>query len=111
MAIKCSMEKQTYHAGVERAERMARLEECLGFTNIVVERVCVRNGRAVREGITSSGILVVRSLNSDAIVTAFMVRIEKAYAVCRDAGKKQIPPKLEAKIRKNAIRFPELFNI
>ena len=111
MAIKYSVENRTYHASVERSDRLETLERVLGFTKIVIERKFFRNGRWVREGITSSGILVVRPLDEDIIITAFMVRVEKAAAVCYDAGKKQIPPKLYEKIVKNAQRHPELFYI
>lgn len=109
MAIKYDRENQTYHAKVENKRRMALLGEKLGFTNIVVERIDY--SRNTREGITSSGILVVRPLDSDVIITAFMVRFNKASAVCKAAGKSCVPPKLAAKIRKNAERFPELFGI
>lgn len=111
MAIKYSVENRTYHAGIERNARLEALERVLGFTKIVIERTTIKNGRYVREGITSSGILIVRPLHEDKIITAFMVRVEKAASVCHGAGKKQIPPKLYEKIIKNAQRHPELFNI
>lgn len=109
MAIKYDRESRTYHAQVDNKIRMELLDKKLGFTNIVVERIDYT--RNTREGITSSGILVVRPLDSDVIITAFMVRFNKASAVCKAAGKSCVPPKLAAKIRKNAERFPELFGI
>lgn len=112
MAIKYNLENRTYHAEIERADRLETLEKVLGFTKIVVEQVIQRkDGRWVREGITSSGILIVRPINEDIIITAFMVRKEKAVALCRNSGKKQVPPKLYEKIVKNAQRHPELFYI
>ena len=111
MAIKYNVENRTYHAEIERNARLEALENVLGFTKIVIERTTIKNGRYVREGITSSGILIVRPLHEDKIITAFMVRVEKAASVCHGAGKKQIPPKLYEKIVKNAQRHPELFYI
>ena len=110
-----------WYGGTDYASRIledAKIREYLNariskvnLSKIVIERTTIKNGRYVREGITSSGILIVRPLHEDKIITAFMVRVEKAASVCHGAGKKQIPPKLYEKIVKNAQRHPELFNI
>lgn len=99
--------KLTYHAQYERAERIALLEETLGFTKVVFEvahkqaRVCV----------TSSGIAVVKKLHEEVLITAYAISIDELYALCHIAGKKQVPPKLYKRVVKNMERHSEIFYI
>ena len=110
MAIKYDRENKTHHAESERSERFILLEEYLGFTNIVVEIIERNNeGKLIRKGLTSSGVIVVRCLKEDKIITAFMAHSYQAERICRKAGKKCVPPKLMDKVKKNAKRHPELF--
>ena len=53
----------SYHAQYERADRLARLEEVLGFTNVVLE---VKDyGAYKRYCVTSSGIVIVKAMEED----------------------------------------------
>lgn len=99
----------SYHAQYERADRLQALEEVLGFTKIVVEVPVVEDQK--RYCLTSSGILIIKNLHKDYVVTAFMATVDQAYRVCRMGGKSCIPPKLEKKIVKNNERHRELFFI
>lgn len=99
----------TYHAAHERAERIAALEEVLGFTSIVVE-VGVA-AEQVRYCITSSGVILIKNLQKDILITAYMASIAQVYAICRLAGKAQIPPKLYKRVIKNNERHRNLFYI
>lgn len=110
MATTYNRNNRTEHAWIDHTARMALIEEYLGFTNIVVEIIEKRkDGRITRKGLTSSGVVVVRCLNEDKIITAFMAHDYQAEGICRKAGKKCVPPKLMEKIKKNAKRHPELF--
>ena len=99
----------SYHAQVERADRLAQLEEVLGFTNIVLEVPVVEEEK--RYCLTSSGIIIVKNLHRDFVVTAYMATIKQCYRICRMAGKSQIPPKLHKRVTKNCERHSELFYI
>ena len=99
----------SYHATYERADRLQALEEVLGFTKIVVEVPVVEEQK--RYCLTSSGILIVKNLHREYVVTAFMATIDQTYRICRMAGKSQIPPKLEKRVVKNNERHRELFYI
>jgi hypothetical protein len=110
MAITYNRTNRSEHAWIDHVSRMALIEEYLGFTNIVIEIIEKRkDGRITRKGLTSSGVIVVRCLNEDKIITAFMAHDYQAEGICRKAGKKCVPPKLMEKIKKNAKRHPELF--
>ena len=110
MAIKYDRENKTIHAEFERSKRFFLLDKYLGFTNIVIEIVEKNEeGKLARKGLTSSGIIVVRCLHEDKIITAYMAHDYQAERICRKAGKKCAPPKLMDKVKKNAKRHPELF--
>ena len=107
------MMNMTYHAEVERVERIGLLAEYIGFTRIVMEVVLPdrrKPGRFRKIGLTSSGIMVVRSMD-ELLITAYLPEIDEVVKLSRRAGKKQVPPKLYNKVLKNLERHPELFHI
>lgn len=99
----------SYHAQCERADRLAQLEEVLGFTKIVLEVPVVEEQK--RYCITSSGILIIKALHEDFVITAFMCNINQCYRLYRMAGKAQVSPKVYKRITKNLERHAELFHI
>ena len=97
------------HLQNDHPERLAALDEYIGFTNIVLEVVEIHKkyGRR-RVGITSSGIMVIRSLREDFIITAYLPTMMEIEKVAKQSGKKCVPPKLLKKVQKNLERHPEL---
>lgn len=101
--------KFSYHAQVERADRLTQLEEVLGFTHIVLEVPVVEEEK--RYCLTSSGIIIVKNLHREFVVTAFMANINQCYRLYRMAGKGQMSPKMQKRVVKNCERHKELFYI
>ena len=99
----------TFHAGVERANRLQALEEVLGFTKPVLEVEVYEEEK--RYLLTSSGIVIVKNLYRDIVITAFMANVNQCYRLYRMAGKGQMSPKMEKRVMKNCQRHPELFTI
>lgn len=99
----------SYHAQYERADRIERLEEVLGFTKIVLEVPVVEEEK--RYCLTSSGVLIVKNLYRDFVITAFMCNVDQCYRLYRMAGKAQVSPKVYKRITKNIERHSELFYI
>ena len=75
--------------------------------NFYIEVFDKKRGRVARKGITSSGLIIIRSVKEDKIITAYMPEEQEVIAICRKAGKKCVPPKLMEKVRKNLVRHPE----
>lgn len=97
------------HLREEHPERLACLEAYIGFTNIVLEAVVTSKKYGHRRlGVTSSGILVVRSVREDYIITAYLPTLDEVEKLAWHAGKKCVPPKLLKKVQKNLERHPEL---
>ena len=84
-------------------------KEVLGFTKIVLEVPVVEEEK--RYCLTSSGVLIVKSLYRDFVITAFMCNVDQCYRLYRMAGKAQVSPKVYKKITKNIERHSELFYI
>lgn len=99
----------SYHAQYERADRLAQLEEVLGFTKVVLEVPIVEEEK--RYCLTSSGILIVKNLHRDFVITAFMATIDQCYKLYKIAGKGQVSPKVYKRVVKNNERHRELFFI
>ena len=97
----------SYHARVERANRLAQLEEVLGFSKVILE--VERNG--ARQCLTSSGIILIKKLDEDFVITAYMASVELCAAMYYSVGKAQIPPKVYKRVSKNIQRHPELISI
>lgn len=97
----------SYHAEVERAERLQKLENVLGFTSVVLE-VCHSEKRYC---LTSSGIIIIKDIAKDYVVTAMMATIDQCYRLYRLAGKSQISPKIYKRVKKNQERHYELLHI
>lgn len=99
----------SYHAQVERADRLQKLEEVLGITKIVLEVPIVEEEK--RYCLTSSGILIVKNLHRDFVITAYMINVNQCYRLYRLAGKSQMSPKVYKRVVKNCERHKELFYI
>lgn len=99
----------SYHARVERAERLKMLEEILGFTKVVLE--VEYKDEQTRYCLTSSGIIIVKNLYTDLVVTAYMANLNQCYRLYREAGKAQMSPKMRKRVLKNIERHSELFYI
>ena len=104
-----TMTNLTFHAECERANRLQALEEILGFTNAVLEIKCYEEEKKYL--LTSSGIIVVKNLYRDTVITAYMANINQCYRLYRMAGKSQISPKVRKRVLKNIERHPELFAV
>ena len=99
----------SYHAEVERAERIKALEETLGFTSIALEVYCHQDNK--RYCLTTSGVLLVKAATEEFLITAMMANIDQCYRLYRMAGKSQIAPKMYKRVTKNMERHSNLFLI
>ena len=54
---------------------------------------------------------LVKAIEEEFVITAFMCNINQCYRLYRMAGKGQVSPKLYKRITKNIERHPELFHI
>ena len=91
--------KVTTHAAVERIDRIMYIAQKIGWGNGIVLEVR-KEERGTRECLTDSGVLIVKGLEDDIFVTAFVPSVDKVYSLYHSLGKR-IPSYLLFKIKKN----------
>lgn len=98
--------KMTYHARVERVERIEAIAQTIGITKPVLEYIDYQDQK--RYQLTSTGIILVLALEEDRLITAFMSTYDQASKLYHLVGKKRISPKVEKKIQKNIEKYSYL---
>ena len=92
--------KLSKHANFDSMDRMIYIDTNLGFGKVVLE---IRREDA-RECLTDTGVLMVKDLHEEFLITAFIARIDKVNAMYRGAGYDHIPDHINSKVMKNAKR-------
>lgn len=91
--------KMTYHAQMERTDRLVYIAMTVGFGEVVFEHFSAER----KECITDTGVLLVKTLKEEKLITAYIVGIDKAMALYRDTyGNQKMPHRLYTTIRNNA---------
>jgi hypothetical protein len=96
------------HLTEERANRLALLQEYLGYSDRVMIEV-IDQRQTARLRLLSTGIILVLDLYENFIITAYPATFERAVAIYKSAGKNRLPQQLVKRIRKNEERHPEFY--
>ena len=89
----------SYHCTEERAERLVFIAEHIGWGEVVLE--VPSNGR--RECLTDTGVLLVKAMKEEFLITAYVPSIDKACAIYQSIGLKF--PQSMAKAIKHFIKI------
>lgn len=92
--------EMTYHASVERLDRLAACVEHLGMSHFVYEAPDPKYPDTIR-CLTSTGIIVIKSATSNTLITGWMATPKQVAAMFNGHA----PKKLFARIIKNNERF------
>lgn len=98
--------KMTYHARVERIDRIVACIQHLGVNEIVLE---VRDNLKPDHiySITDTGIILVRSYYDGTLITAYMATLPKIIALCQG----NVPPALKKRVINNNKRYKFLLEM
>ena len=99
----------TYHARVERADRIEIIGQVLGFSNPILEYINKEESKIYQ--LTSTGVILVIGLYTGHLITAFMATFDQAEKLYRLKGRKQVSPKVKKKIEKNLQKYSYLLTI
>lgn len=101
----------TNHARFDRAERLSFIIAEVGIGEYIHETVEVVNGQLQIERITSTGVLMIfgKDGNKEILVTGYFLTVARAYAIYRNEGHSNIPPRLYQRIIKNAAKYKSWF--
>lgn len=91
--------KPSNHLKQERLDRMVYIlsHPSLGLGEVVLEHTM----ETKRECVTNSGIILVKALETEFLITAYVATLEKVYALYRAEGHDHIPDGLAHRIVKN----------
>ena len=104
MIIKTSM---TYHASVERIDRIVACIEHLGMDDFVLE--CAEPTRLYR--LTNTGILFVFNERGDTLITGYMATFDKVAALYKSQGYERIPLQMADRIARNNKKYKFLLQL
>ena len=86
------------HVQYDRTDRMVYIAMTVGFGNILFEKV----HEDKRECVTDTGVLLVKSLDGETLITAFILNMDKAICLYRTVyGDRRMPTSLHQTILKN----------
>lgn len=91
--------KVTVHAAVERIDRIVYIAQNIGWGEGIAVEVR-REEKGTRECLIDSGVLIVKDINEDIFITAYVPSFEKTLSLYKMAGKR-IPSYIAVKIKKN----------
>lgn len=90
----------TYHARIERADRLTYIAMNVGFGEIVLEHIHEDDPYKV-DCLTDTGVLIIKNAVSGTIITAYVPNIDKVIAIYRKMGYERMPTYMINRVRKN----------
>lgn len=99
----------SYHASVERLDRLASCIEKLGLSdNFALEVEDKERNNGTTKCLTTTGIVIVRNTENGNIVTGYMATVAQACKMYKMAGYERMPNGMYKRVKKNNEKFPEL---
>lgn len=86
------------HVREERLDRLTYIAMNVGFGEVIIENRL----ETKRECITDTGVILVKGLEDDFLITAFIGTIDKVSAIYHANGYERIPTSVYNKVIKNA---------
>lgn len=91
----------TYHARIERADRLTYIAMNVGFGETVLTHVHEDDPYKM-DCLTDTGVLIIKNTYNGTVITAYVPNIDKVMAIYRKQGYERIPTYMMNKVRKNA---------
>ncbi len=100
------------HIIQDRLERMVLIATTIGYGNVIKEFVTQGKYGKVRQCITDTGVVIIKEMFTEKVITVYAIRINRAIALYRtEAPNERIPQKLYTAIINNEKKRPYLFNV
>ena len=97
----------TYHARIERADRLAACIEHLGLDDIVLEVILHKN----MFRLTNTGIIFVYDVTGEVLITGYMATMKKTTMLYRSQGYERIPQNIYNRVVKINKRYKFLLEL
>ena len=95
--------KMSKHVTTDRMDRMLYIAQYVGWGTPVLEVVADEADK--RYCLTDSGVILVKALYEEFVITAFVGNMDKVVALYRKAGYEQVPHRIYQKVVKNKVHL------
>lgn len=95
------MMKMSYHAHVERFDRIVKIVETVGIGEIVASLDNYTNEAGRKMSITTTGIALIIAKDDNSLITAFAPDIDLVTSFFRSMGWEKMPTTIYRSIMKN----------
>ena len=99
--------KMTFHAQVERLDRLAACVEYLGIGEVALE--AVYNG--VRFRLTTTGLCLVYAVDEETLITGYMCPVNRCIAMYNACGYKRVPVCIFKTVTRNNKKYAFLLDM
>ena len=89
----------TNHCRGERLDRLVRIATEIGFGEVILT---IRHEEMHRrECLTSTGIIMIKDIQEEVLITAYVASIDRVIAMYKSQGFNSPPPSVRNKVLKN----------
>ncbi len=88
------------HAVVDRIDRLMVIAEHIGWGEVIMEVVDETNSDHML-CLTSTGVLIVKGITKNALITAYVPTFEKMYCICQRCNREFVPATLTHRHKKS----------
>lgn len=95
--------KLTRHTSVERYDRLEYIVDTIGFGDSILFEAMIPNAENVmrKMQLTNTGVIIVKPLDADIVITAWIATIEQAVRISKRSGHQKMPESLYRRIKNN----------
>lgn len=97
----------SYHAKIERIDRLAACVEHIGIGEIVLE---IERYGAV-EQFMDNGLVLIINPATNTLITGYMATIKQMYAMFMENGYTKIPDRIYKTVRTNSKKYAFLYDM
>lgn len=93
----------TAHVAVERFDRISYIIDTIGLGEEILFEALLPNSQNVtrRMALTNTGVILVKPLDADIVITAWIASIEQAVKISKASGHNKMPESIYRKIKNN----------
>lgn len=99
--------KMTFHARVERLDRLVACVEHLGIGEVVLEAV----HNDVRFRLTSTGLCLLYATEEETLITGYMCPVSRCIAMYNSCGYERVPDGIFKTVTRNNKKYSFLQNM
>lgn len=93
----------TRHVAVERFDRIEYIIDTIGLGERILFESIIPNSQNVmrKMQLTDTGVILVKPLDADILITAWIATIEQAVRISKRSGRNKMPEALYRRIKNN----------